>query len=796
MLYLQPNMPKTVRALKKGAAKSKKENTGKDKVPKVGSVEEEIQKFLKEDIRILKAARKRALPGSTRSIEDIWKEADREYPPHTLGAVDGKEGDIKHYEQDQETGYRSRMVRVGEDEGWQSDDASNDFYVKVQTAQSILIDQNPEAVFFPAERKYEATTRVAYANWKSGWEMSGAKKELKKFMFNGSKYGTAFARTFPYELTMRKKISDDEVREITKYKGLKRENLNPWKVWVSESARPGDPDSIDSWYFEKEYSIDRFKAEFGDLPNAKVVPDSAKPVKDGDEGGSGDQKEREQPSVIVGFYENQVKDLQAKWLPDYGRVLESSPLRNDEGHLSLWMSPWTLRHDECIYGIGVYEIIKNDLNLYNRLVNMTMDQLVLSIYKMFFYSGVNMGEEGKLTLAPGVGEPMTDPKAINFLEVPGPGAESWRGMQFLIDRKDTSSGIPQQLSGKFAGKTLGQDLQAKEAALERMKGPLDYVLDALATEAYLSLSWQKQMLSIPEVLVWNNQEDLQAALGEAGLEEAQVAEYMKVLQNPNDKRQNELYGQEDIEEEGEMVQKKYAFIYPEIALKLERGENAELIESDDQDFFRYGLDISLWEMDWKGIIRILPQSVLKPSKELAKRSTLDLFNLVFPSIQAMATTPQLVPVLISPIERMIRVYDHDPRDWINKEVFMQMYEATKQPPPEEKKPPSVSVSVNISDLGQLDKNGQKNKFTPAQKQMLEKFFGIKIQEPLLVDSEGGGEQEAGMVDSGATEGGPGGEGPLPPEFSTKSGIEAPQVADIGDAPTTESGAVEGSERAF
>ena len=795
-------MPKTVQALKKGAAIPKKEIKGKDKQPKAKSVEEEIQTFLKERVRVLKAARQKALPGSSKSWEDILRDADREYPPHTLSKVDGDEGRVKYYEDDEETGMRSRMVRVGDEENWQSDNASNDFYVKVQTAQSILIDQNPEAVFFPAERKYEATTRVAYANWKSGWEQSGAKKELKKFMFNGSKYGTAFGRTFPYELKMRKKISETETREIVKYKGLRRESLNPWNVWVSESARPGDPLSVDDWYFEKEYSVERFRAEFGNLPNSKVVPDNAKPTK-AEDNRSDSEHEREAPSVIVGFFESQTKDLAAKWLPDYNTVLESSPLMNDEGNLTLWMAPWTLRHDECIYGIGIYEIIKSDLVLYDRLVNMTMDQLVLSIYKMFFYSGVNMGEEGRLNIAPGVGEPVTDPKAIEWMNIPPPGSEAWRGMQYVSDRKDTASGIPQQLSGKFSGKTLGQDLQAKEAALERMKGPLDYVLDALATEAYLSLSWQKQMLSIPEVLVWNDQEDLMLALQEAGLEEDQVQEYIKVLQNPKDERQGELFGEED-EEDG--TRKTYAFVYPEIALKLEKGENAELIESDDQRFFRYGLDISIWDMDWKGIIRILPQSILKPSKELSKRNTLDLYNLVFPSIQAMAATPQLVPVLMPPIERIIRVYDHDPRDWIDKEKFMEMFKASQQPPPEEKKPPSVSVSVNINDLGLTDKDGRPNKFSPVQKQMMEKFFGIKVQEPLLVDKEGGGAQEAGMIDSGATEGGgpgggklgppDGGGGPLPPEFSTQSGIESPQVADIGNAPTTDSGALEGSERAF
>ena len=70
---------------------------------------------------------------------------------------------------------------------------------------------------------------------------------------------------------------------------------------------------------------------------------------------------------------------------------------------------------------------------------------------------------------------MIDPAAITFLQVPGPGVESWKGLEFLQDKKDINSGVTPQLSAKFGAKTLGQDLQAKEAALERMKTPLDYI---------------------------------------------------------------------------------------------------------------------------------------------------------------------------------------------------------------------------------------------------------------------------------------------------------------------------------
>ena len=144
---------------------------------------------------------------------------------------------------------------------------------------------------------------------------------------------------------------------------------------------------------------------------------------------------------------------------------------------------------------------------------MTMDQLTLSIYKSFFHKGTDqLGEDGTLRLQAGKGQAVSDPSSIKWLEVPGPGQDAWRGLQYLQDKRDINSGVPQQLAGKFSGKTLGQDLQAKEAALERMKLPLDYLLDALEQEAYLTLSWLSQILSTPEVLEYSDETDLRAAL--------------------------------------------------------------------------------------------------------------------------------------------------------------------------------------------------------------------------------------------------------------------------------------------
>ena len=700
----------------------------------------------------LKEHRKSKLAGLSKSVEDVFREADQEYQPHELILEKGK-----RLESNDETGLRSRLVKVGSADDWQSNMAAPDFYVKVNTALSILVDQNPEAVFIASNRKYQAVTRLAYGLWKNSWEVSGAKQQLKNFIFNMAKYGVGYMRTYPKKITLDKKIRKEyypdqpdkdvyEDKKITKFNDLCRESLNAWQVWTSEMTRPGDYQSMDDWYYEKDFSWDRFQSEFKEYKNIVSV---AKGANTGHEGEDVDEKHPD--TVTVGFYENQVLDLYGIVIPSSKVVLYYSPLPNDEGMLSLTTAPWSLRSDLTIYGIGLWEIIRNDSVLYDRLLNMTMDQLVLAIYKMFFYKGVEvLGENGELNVSPGHGEQVMDPKAIQFLEVPGPGAEAWKGLDFLQMRKDQTSGVTPQLMANFGGKTLGQDMQAKEAALERMKTPLDYILDALQQEAYITLSWQKQILSTPEVVEFTSPENLTDALLEMGLTAEEIKAYLVDLDTNNPK--SELLFQQTPEEEGQQP-RKFANVYKEQSLNLEQDEEGELIESKEQRFFRFGIDLPTHKLDWRGMIRIKPQSVLAPSKELTRRMKLDLFNLVIPAIQGMLAQPMFIPILSLPIKQIIKVYEEDERDWMAEDELMKLYQAASQPVEPPPEPPKMSFSVKLETL------------TPdVQKQILEKYAGIKIEEPLFIGPEGAVPEVSSVPLAGGEAMPPDEEAPVEPDF--------------------------------
>lgn len=696
------------------------------------SKDKETLDFVIKRVERLKDYRQQKLIGNSRSIEDIWKDADREYQPHEL-SLSGSKTLVSD-----DTNTTARYVDLNKGGAWQSNQSSPDFYVKVNTALSILVDQNPEAVFIPSSKKYENSTLVAYGNWKNSWEVSGAKQQLKNFIFNMAKYGTGVMRTYPKIVEIDKKIRTEyykdqpgkdvyESRHIVKYNDLCRESINPKRVWTSESARPGNYDSIDDWYFEVDYSDDKFHALFKDYKNSEFVGKKAKQDNKLDE-----ESNNNENKVTVGFYENQVLDLYIVFVPSKNIMLYYSPLPNDDGMLSLTIAPWSLRHDESIYGIGLFEIIKNDCVLYDRVMNMSMDQLVLSLYKMFFYKGTDiLGENGQLTIEAGKGVQVMDPNNIKFLEVPGPGNEAWQGLRFLQDRKDTLSGVTPQLSAQYAGKTLGQDLQAKEAALERMKTPLDYILDALQQEAYITLSWQKQILSTPEVLEYTDPETLQASLKEFGLSDEEIQSYTQEMNNPQD---NGLFFSGQPNENGE--QKQYANVYKETSLNVNQDENRELIEDEESRFYRFGLNLPIKLLDWKGIIRIKPQSVLAPSKELTKRMKLDLFNLVQPSIAGMLAQPMNIPILLNPIKQIIKVYEEDVKDWIDEKALMRVYQQATQPQPKQQEDPKLSFSIKFETL-----------VPEVQEQVLEKFAGIKVEEPLFINKNTGQGMPSGAPQS-------------------------------------------------
>lgn len=637
---------------------NKLDNKPKEAQKKETSEGKKLSDFVFGRIDAMKAFKRTAANG--KDIEEIWKSADNDYEPRELS----KFGKGKRFESDPETGLRSRPVPIGKDlQSWRNDNSEPTLLVKIQTALSIIIDKDPEAFLTAMRKKYEATTNLARSLYETSWHIDKSKQQLKLFAFNLAKYGWAAGRTYPRIIKRNKKIlvtidtenPENNVYEdkiITDFNGLHRESLSVYRTWIDEMARPNDRFSLNDWYFEKDYSYDSAELEFGDLPGFEFVSKQARSKIDGDK-----KQDNRDDVITVGFYENKNKDLFAIVIPSQKLVVFSSPLPNDEGKLSIWQTYWSLRSDDSPYGIGVYEIIRQKKSLYDKFMNMTMDQLVLSIYKMFFYSGTNpLIGDGELKIEPGKGVQNLG-GSVDFLEIPGPGQDAFKGIQILKSGIDDDSGITPTLEGELTGKTLGEILHAKEAALKRMNIPLDNIGEALEEDAYLTLSWMNQILSTPEVKSFTD--------------EAELRKY---------EEENELEGFETIETENGIL----ASFYPEVRLGLDFDSNQRLIESKEERFFKIGKDIPISSLKWEGIVRVDTKSILTPSIELEKQRKLELFNILIPIL------PGDPSLFAKPVKQILSINDEDLEDWL-PDTWVQFLESGNNPVAE-----PLFVDVNMA----------------------------------------------------------------------------------------------------
>jgi len=594
-------------------------------------------------------------------VENDWREADREYIPSEIPLTTVR----KRFEQDQDTGLRSKLVRVSTDEeGWRSNISDPTLLAKIQTAISIIIDRDPRAVMTALIKKFEKTSKLTNGLWKRNWKISDSKHILKLFSFDLAKYGWGVGRSYPKLIKYNKKILTEydaenpekskwEDKELVWYNDVGKQRLDPYRTWIDEMTKPYDPYSMNECYYELDYSYDAAKVEFEKYKDFDTIGTSAKQTDS--EGLSEEQKvqlEKERKDIITfGFYENRLKDLYAIYIPSKKIVLHSDYLPNDDGLLSLWHAPWILRDSNNPYGISLWKIIKGKKELYDKMMNMTMDQLVLSVLKMFFYTGTtDIFGEGIIKITPGKGKQIQNGD-IKWLEVPPPGKEAWAGLQYLKAGMDDDSGITPTLEGEITGKTLGEILHAKEASLKRLKIPVENISYAIEQDAYLTLSWMKQIYSTPEIKNFATSTDLMAYENESGL------------------THNQLFGKPNVET-GEIEEYKATFL-PELSLHLEE-KGGQLYESKESKYFQVGKDIKLEDLGWKGMIDVMPTSILAPSEELEKQRKSEVFNLLVPLLRL---PPELV---LKPSKQLLKANDEDPEDWL-PDAWLELEKGTAQP---------------------------------------------------------------------------------------------------------------------
>lgn len=593
------------------------------------------------------------------------KDADREYIPHNLR--ENKSSSVMLV-QDEIKGLRgSRVVPISnEDADWRSDVSEPTLLSKVNTALSILMAQNPDATFKALNDKFKKNTYFAYSLWKRSWVIAKSINQLKLIVFDLAKYGWAIGRTYPRYIARKGEVlievNDDhpeknkyEEVNIVQYNDVYRERLDPHKTWIDDMANLMDPFSTNDWYYEKDYSWDAFQTEFGDYANIKYVKKGGA-VKGDDEEDGNDATEMRDDIITVGFYESISKDLYSISIPSQDLVLYYSPLPNNKKKLSCWWTIWNIRDPRTPYGIGLYEIMKNDKVLYDRMKNMTVDQLVMAIYPMLFVSGAGgMTNDNTLTISPATVKQKAPGTEIDQVDIKYD-TRGWEAIEKIREQMDDTTGITPTLQGQTEAKTLGQSLQDKEGALKKLSIPLGNISSMIGEEAYISLCWMKQIYSIPEIRKFASEEDIQAYVDETG----------KLAQNILPTKTDPITG---------APLEVQADFFPQLEMSME-NRDGELIESKENQFFNVGTDIELSYLDWEGMIEVKTDSMLSPTPELERQRKMELFNVSQPVVaqiaMAIKTDVDLAIALAKPLIQLYETQNEKPKLWLPDELIRAM----------------------------------------------------------------------------------------------------------------------------
>lgn len=667
-----------------------------------------IQTYVNRRVYELKEHRKNL------KVEEKWKEADNEYVPHEMEfSTQGK-----RFETDQTEGYRTRLVPIGDGtDNWRSNNSAPTLLQKIQTAISIIIDNNPEAMFLALQKKFDKRSAIANSMWKRNWQISGGKEVMKLFVFNLVKYGWAAGRSFPKIIKYNKEVlvSYDtknpeknvyEDKEIVWFNDVAKQNLDPYRVWIDEQSKPYDIYSTNDCYYELDFSYDAAEVEFGQYPNWKFVKkDSKANSNDGEE--SEDDKDLRKDIVTIGFYENRLKDIFVIKAVKDDIILHTCPMPNDDGLLSVWHALWVLRTADRPDGISLWEIICQDKHTFDKWNNMGSDQLTLSIMKFGYYTGTTaLTGDGKMNIVPGVAKQMVNGK-IDWMEIPGPGKDWAEGLKMRQNSMDDSSGITPTMEGDVTGKTLGEIQLARESSLKRMKTPLENIAWAIEQDAYLSLSWMRQIYSTPEVKEFANEKD------------------MMEFEKENDVSHDELFEKRDpntepvMGEDGQPMEAPVTGItatyLPQISLHLE-DRQGQLFESKESRYFQIGKDIPVTHMEWRGMIKVIPKSLVGNSEIILKQTKQEMANLLIP---LFAQDPALVK---NAALQIIKVNEEDPTDWLPN-IPGWNDEPVPPPTPPTPEPPKISISIPFADM------------PPEMQVQVAAMAGVKLPEPVPQEPE-------------------------------------------------------------
>lgn len=532
--------------------------------------------------------------------------------------------------------------------------AINNAFGKVQTALGILIDSSPEYILEEDNPKYSANRAFIKALAEKSFRNTNSLGQFKLSVFNSAKRGWFVGRTFNrrllHDARFLKSIDDNGKRRymtrlVTKVDDIAYQNLNNYNTWLDEQTRPEDFYSTRDWMWREVWYINDLKRMFpkDEFPNMKYVR-AGGDVRESIQGVFGRNSTNmtgvspqvgKRGMTEVFFYENQFAD---QFIMEINGVMVVwEPLPQNNKRLSCVYGPWSLRGDDTVYGIGIVEQMENDEELVDRILNMDMRQLLLTISPMGFYSGTEDFEDENIRITPGVMRRTLNPKDVNWLQIPQGNTAGLEKVQWLEKKQDDKTGITptvegqsNQQGGQLTAFQVGVD---REASLKRLALPLKSLQYALAWEFQNRISLIQQTYSQFTVEHLTSQDKINDYLDEVD-------------------KDKEFYF---IENEGEPGKEKFfAIRAPRVALSVEQNESGAFVESEATKFFA----IKPERLAFTGFVTVSQESLLTTSAALDQANALRMTNLLVPLLAGP------MEINAKPAKQLLSAFNYDPRDWL------------------------------------------------------------------------------------------------------------------------------------
>jgi len=600
----------------------------------------------KDEARAMEEFRKQA---HGEAVEELWNNIEKRYLPSTISEL----RTYAQYDLDTDGNATPTRFFAENDNDGLIDHHEPLIAVKLHTGLALMTQRTPDVVWDSDNELYASRVPVLSALRKEDWMDDQTRQQYVMMWFYNIMFGTTFWRRFYDSYTRPVKYlesinldSGEEVYrdgEITEIDQTVGEALSPLDVWIDPATVPAKPRSMRKVMYEKVYDFDTFYRLFKDEAKPeffnKVEPTSI-PGYEGEHW------------VKCRYYEDINLDLYYVVANDDFPLLKQRLPWNHKG-LSVRMATWMPRGRKNPYGLGPIEMMGPDQKLLEDLVNMTMNQMLFSIYKSMIHQGsLTMdGQEGEdIRLAPNKIYKSTDPKAIAFIDVPGPGRESWQAIETQRARTDEASGFNKPLGGELSKTTAFEIDVAKDAALARLATPIASVVQLLRWDAEVIFELQKQFYTLPRITELTDPDLIASAIAE--LEKVNQA----IVMDPKaPKAKFDIWFDETDEENPRVFQGDYRTTQ----VSLQDMPSGESVAGLGKQEAVLTADV----YDWRGKIHVVADSLLSITPSLERTKKLEGYNILIPMF---VKPPELMAKPARSLAKLygLNVEDLFPEHWL------------------------------------------------------------------------------------------------------------------------------------